>query len=86
MLKKGHTIGLVKSWVVMQAEQSQTPERRKEDLQSLTGRINDTNTHIGGGSVGDTEKAGRKVYSLWKKDNFTKPKKKSVNLSMKVFS
>ena len=36
VLKRGQTIGLVTSCVVMQAEQGQTPERRKEETQSVT--------------------------------------------------
>ena len=48
----------------MQAEQGQLPERRKEDTQSVTGQGNDTDTHIGGTSVGDAEKAGQKADSV----------------------
>ena len=57
-------------------------------MQSITGRSNDTDTQIGGTSVGDAEKQIGKqtVYSLWKTDSFMKPKEKSVNLSVKVFS
>ena len=47
-----------------QAEQYQTLERCKEDTQSITGRSNDTDTHIWGASVGDAEKTGRKADSV----------------------
>ena len=42
------------------------PEMRKEDTQSVTGQSNDTDARIGGASVGNAEKVGRKqtVYSL----------------------
>ena len=54
MLKRGQTIGLVTSCVVVvkQAEQSQLPEKRKEDTQSVTGHSNNIDTRIGGASVG----------------------------------
>ena len=58
MLKRGQTIRLVTLCVVTQAEQGQTPERRKEDNQRLAGWSNDKNTCIGGASVGNAEKAG----------------------------
>ena len=48
MLKKGQTIGLVTSFVVMQAEQSPTLVMPKEDMQMVTGQINDTDIRIGG--------------------------------------
>ena len=35
MLKRGQMIGLVTSCIVMQAEQGQLPEKRKEDTQSV---------------------------------------------------
>ena len=63
-LKIGHTIGLVMSCVVTQDEQGQTPEVHKEDTQRVTGQSNDTDTCIGGASVGDAEKAGRKADSV----------------------
>ena len=69
MLKRGQTIGLVTSCVVTQAEQGQTPGRRKEDTQSVTGLSNDRDTCIGGTSVGDTEKAGRKADSAQSIEN-----------------
>ena len=34
-LKRGQTIGLVTSCIVMQEEQGQRPEKRKEDMQSV---------------------------------------------------
>ena len=61
MLKRGQTIGLVTSFVVMQAEQGQLPEKSKEDMQSVTGGSNNTDTLKGGASVGNAEKAGRKA-------------------------
>ena len=87
-LKRGQTIGLVTSCVVTQAEQGQLPKNCKENMQSVTGRINDTDTHIGGTSEGNVEKAGWKAGSVQSIENkqFKKPKKESVNLSSKVFS
>ena len=64
MLKRGQTIGLVTSCVVMQVELGQTLEVRKENMQSITNQSNDTDIHTGGASVGDTEKAGRKADSV----------------------
>ena len=64
MLKRGQTLGLVMSCVVTQAEKGQTPEMRKEDAQSVTGRSNDTDA-----SVGDVEKAGRKADSVHSIEN-----------------
>ena len=52
-----------------QAEQGQLPEKCKEDTQSITGRSNDTDTHIGSASGGNTEKAGRKAVSLHSIEN-----------------
>ena len=57
VLKRGQTIGLVKSCVVMQEEQGQTLGERSDPTQSVTGASNDTNICIGGNSVGNTEKA-----------------------------
>ena len=69
-----------------QAEQVQTLERSKEDTQRVTGQSNDMDTRIGGASVGDQGKqVGKQTrYSLWKTDIFSKPKEKSVNLSVNV--
>ena len=69
MLKSGQMIGLVMSCIVMQAEQSQTSGRRKENTQSVTGRSIDMDTRIGGASVGDAEKAGRKADSVQSIEN-----------------
>ena len=69
MLKRGQTIGLVMSCVVMQDEHGQTPEVRKEDMQSVTGQSNDTDTPLGGPSVGDAEKAVQKADSVQLKEN-----------------
>ena len=49
-LKRGQTIGLVRSLVVTQAEQGQLLEKCKKDMQSVTGQSNDTDTRIGGAS------------------------------------
>ena len=68
-LKRGQTIGLVMSFVVTQEEQGQPPEKHKEDTQSVTGQINDADTHIGGASRGNTEKAGRKAGSVQSIEN-----------------
>ena len=67
MLERGWTIGLVTSCVVTQAELGQTPEMPKEDIQSVPGRSNDTDTCIGGSSV--AEKAGRKADSVQSIEN-----------------
>ena len=53
MLKREQTKGLVTSCVVTQAKQGQLPEKRKKDTQSITGRSNNTDTPIGGASVGN---------------------------------
>ena len=42
---------------------------RKEDTQSVTGQSNDMDTCIGGASVGDVEKAGRKADRVQSKEN-----------------
>ena len=80
ILNRGQSIGLVTSCVVTQEEQGQLLVKRKEDTPSVTEQSNDIDTGIGGTSVGNVEKAGRKA------DSFTKPKEKSINLSGKVFS
>ena len=64
ILKRGQMIGLVTSCVVTQAVQGQSPERRKEDTQSVTGQSNDMDTCIEGASVGNAEKAGWKADSV----------------------
>ena len=72
----------------MQEEQGQTPAERIDTIQSITGTSNDMGTHIGGASVGDAEKEGQKAkaYSPSKIEHFMKPKKKSDNLFVNVFS
>ena len=57
------------SCLVVQAELGQWPEKRKEDTQSVTGRINDAETLIGGASVENREKAGRKADSVQSIEN-----------------
>ena len=64
MLKRGQTKGLVTSCIVTQDEQGQTPEVHKEDMQSVTGQSNDADIRIGGASLGEAEKAGRKADSV----------------------
>ena len=43
--------------------------KHKEDTPSFTERSNDTDTHIGGASVGNTEKAGCKADSVQSIEN-----------------
>ena len=69
ILKRGQSIGLVTLHIVMQEEQGQLPVKRKEDTQSVTERSNDMYTRIGGASVGNTEKAGRKADSVQSIEN-----------------
>ena len=64
VLQRGKTIGLVMSCVVTQEVQGQTPAERSNTMQSITGRSNDTDTHIGSASVGDAKKAGWKADSV----------------------
>ena len=61
LLKRGQTIGLVTSCVVMQEEQGQTPVECSDATQSVTGKSNDMDTIIGGACVGYAEKAGQKA-------------------------
>ena len=63
-LQRGQTIGFVTSCVVTQEELGQQPEKRKENTQSVTGQINAAETCIGGASVENVEKAGRKADSV----------------------
>ena len=51
------------------AEPGQLTEKRKEDTQSVTGRNNDTDTHIGDSSGGNVEKAGWKAGSVQSIEN-----------------
>ena len=63
-LQRGQTIGVVTSCVVTQEELGQKPEKRKENIQCVTGRSICEETPIGGPSVGNEEKvdkAGRKA-------------------------
>ena len=65
VLQRGKTIGLVTSCIVTQEDQGQTPAERSKTMQSITGRSNDTDTHIGrSASVGDAKKAGGKADSV----------------------
>ena len=68
-LQGGQTIGFMISCIVTQEELGQHPEKRKENTQSVTGRINDADTRIGGTSVGNAEKAGQKADSLQSIEN-----------------
>ena len=78
MLKRGQTLD----------EQGQTLEVRKEDMQRVTGQINDTDTCIGGTSVGDAEKAGQKAYSVQCTENrqFYETKKEKCQFVCESFS
>ena len=58
VLKRGQTIGLVTSCVVMQEKHGQTLAGGSDATQSSTGISNDTDTCIGGPSVGNLEKGG----------------------------
>ena len=63
-LQRGQTIGVVTSLVVVQEELGQQLEKRKENMQCVTGQSNCTETCIGGASVRNVqkvEKAGCKV-------------------------
>ena len=64
VLKRGQTIGLVMSCIVTQEKQDQTPAKHSDATQSVTGTSKDMDTHIGGSSVGDEEKAGGKADSV----------------------
>ena len=55
ILKRGQSIGLVMSCIVMQEEQGQLPVKLKEDTPNVTERSNDMDTCIGGTSVGNVE-------------------------------
>ena len=68
-LQRGQTIGFVTSCLVMQKEVSQQPEKRKDNTQSITGRINDEETRIGGASVWHAEKASRKAVIVQSLEN-----------------
>ena len=68
-LQRGQTIWFVTSWVVTQEELGQQPEKQKENMQSVTGWINDVDTCNVGASVGNTEKAGHKAVSLQSIEN-----------------
>ena len=62
-------IGLVTSCVVTEEELGQGPEKQKENTQSVTEQINDTETRIGGASVENAEKAGQKADSVQSIEN-----------------
>ena len=57
------------SCVVTQEELGQQLEKGQENMQSVTGQINDAKTCIGGASVGKGEKAGRKADSVQSIEN-----------------
>ena len=63
-LKRGLTMGLVTLCVVTQEEQGQAPAERCDATQSIGRTSYDTDTHTGGASVDDTEKAGWKADSV----------------------
>ena len=88
VLKRWQTIGLVTSCIVTQEEQGQTPVEHSDTMQSVMGKSNDTNTHIGGASVGDTEKAGQKPDSVQSLENrkFNENEEEKQKFIPKVFS
>ena len=63
-LQRGQTLGCVLSCVVKQEELGQRPEMHNENTLCVTERSNDVDTHIGGASVRNAEKAGRKADSV----------------------
>ena len=69
MLKRGQTIRLVTSCVVIQEEQGQAPVEHNDAMQSVTRMSNDMVTFIGGASVGAMEKAGWKADSVQSREN-----------------
>ena len=52
-----------------QEELGQQPEKCKDNTQSITGRINEADNFIGGASIGNAEKAGRKADSVQSIEN-----------------
>ena len=64
MLKRGQTSGLVTPCVVRQEEQGQRQEECSDATKSVKGMSNDTDTCVGGTSVGNSEKAGWKTDSV----------------------
>ena len=62
-------MGLVTSSVVMQEEQGQALVECSNTMQSITEKSNDINTCIGGTSVCDIEKAGRRADSVQSIEN-----------------
>ena len=63
-------------------------QKNKENTQSFTGRINDADIHIGGTSVRNVEKAGRKTDSVQSKGSRQcyETEKEKQNVSVKVFN
>ena len=55
----------------MQEKKDQAPVENSDVMQSVTGKSNDMDTCIGGASVGDAEKAGRKADSVQSIENRT---------------
>ena len=55
-LQRGQTIRVVTSCIMMQEELGQKLEKHKDDTKCVTGWSNDTETRIGGASVGIAEK------------------------------
>ena len=57
-------------------------------MKGVTGQSNDTDTRIGGASVGDAEKSGKKTDSVQSIENrqFYKTVGKKHQLSVKVFN
>ena len=81
MFKRGLTVGLVTSCIVMQEEKVQTPAGRNEVTQSVTGTSNDTDTHIGGASSDDAKKSGRKADStVYRKQTILQNRKRKASI------
>ena len=68
-LKRGQTIGLVTSCVVMQQEQGQAPAECSDAMQRVARMRNGAVTRIGSASVGDAKKEGWKSDSIQSIEN-----------------
>ena len=55
--------------ILRQEKQGQAPAERSDATQNVARTSNDTDTHIGGASVGDGEKAGWKTDSVQSIEN-----------------
>ena len=88
MLKRGQTIGLVTSCVVTHEEQGQALVERNDATQCVLERSNDTESCIGGATVSDVEKAGRKADNVQSIENinFYETEEEKCNSHVKVSS